>query len=78
MPTISNNFFDGMLVDYIPYSAPEDDLNDISKTIDDFKNQETCSSATTDGSLGCLFGENNANPWTIDADKNNGLPYLYW
>jgi hypothetical protein len=28
--------------------------------------------------LGWSFGDDDDNPWKIDADKNNGLPYLYW
>jgi hypothetical protein len=30
------------------------------------------------GGLGWKFGNDDANPWKIDSEKNNGLPYLYW
>jgi hypothetical protein len=28
--------------------------------------------------LGWLFGNNDSSPWKIDANKNGGLPYLYY
>jgi hypothetical protein len=34
--------------------------------------------AATKGSLGWSFGDNDDNPWQWDANKNNGLSYLYW
>jgi hypothetical protein len=44
-----------------------------SKTDSDLKSQSTYES-----DLGWRFGNNDANPWKINSDKNGGFPYLYW
>ncbi|MDR1911961.1 MAG: hypothetical protein LBQ52_06420, partial [Helicobacteraceae bacterium] len=52
-----------------------------SKSDSDLKSQATYSSAINgngNSGLGWRFGNNDANPWKIDAGKNNGYPYLYW
>jgi hypothetical protein len=33
---------------------------------------------TTYEAIGWLFGNDDSNPWKIDANKNDGYPYLYW
>jgi hypothetical protein len=45
----------------------------IGKADSQFKSQSTYSNA-----LGWKFGNSDANPWKIDANKNGGYPYLYW
>jgi hypothetical protein len=54
------------------------DNNGANKTIDELKTQTTYSDAIGSGGLGWKFGNDNLNPWKIDANKNNGYPYLYW
>jgi hypothetical protein len=34
--------------------------------------------STYETDLGWLFGSDDTNPWKIDANKNGGLPYLYY
>jgi hypothetical protein len=48
------------------------------KTDTELKTQTTYSNATASGGLGWLFGNDDLNPWKIEAGKNNGYPYLYW
>jgi hypothetical protein len=52
-----------------------------SKTITQLRTKGTYSGAVNGnglGGLGWKFGNDDNNPWKIDAAKNNGLPYLYW
>jgi hypothetical protein len=56
-------------------------VNGIGKSLDELKTQSTYDSAINGnglGGLGWSFGDNDDNPWKWDANKNNGLPYLYW
>jgi hypothetical protein len=56
------------------FSDPNKVVNaGIGKADSDFKTQSTYSN-----NLGWKFGNNDANPWKINASKNNGYPYLYW
>jgi hypothetical protein len=68
--TIFNNLaLDTMLANGVTVS---DDyyINGESKSEAELKTQSTYES------LGWLFGDDNANPWKIDA--NSSYPYLYW
>ncbi|MDR1460794.1 MAG: hypothetical protein LBI78_04045 [Campylobacteraceae bacterium] len=63
--------------------ALEDMLVNGNTVSDDTDNGEGKSEAelktkSTYQSLGWGFGDDNANPWKIDANKNNGFPYFYW
>jgi hypothetical protein len=77
---ISNNFAleDIRVNDYTVVGDDGSGTNGVSKTITELKTQSTYSNATTDGGFGWKFGNNDDNPWKIDANKNNGYPYLYW
>jgi hypothetical protein len=66
-----------MTINGVTYSGSSNDQNGTSKVIANFKTQETYSADPT-GGLGWKFGNDNANPWKIDAGKNDGYPYLYW
>ncbi|MDR1911471.1 MAG: hypothetical protein LBQ52_03880 [Helicobacteraceae bacterium] len=39
---------------------------------------ELITRSTYEDGLGWRFGDDDANPWKINSDKNNGYPYLYW
>jgi hypothetical protein len=51
-----------------------------NKNIDQLKAQITdeLTAQTTYEDLGWGFGNNATNPWDINADENDGLPYFYW
>ncbi|MDR1451960.1 MAG: hypothetical protein LBI57_06505 [Helicobacteraceae bacterium] len=81
--TISNNFaLATMKVNGATYDVPTtNDHNGTSKTIGDLTTQATYDGAISGdglGGLGWQFGDDDDNPWKIDASKNNGYPYLYW
>jgi hypothetical protein len=42
------------------------------------KSEADLKTKSTYESLGWGFGDDNANPWKIDENKNNGFPYFYW
>ncbi|MDR1912133.1 MAG: hypothetical protein LBQ52_07310, partial [Helicobacteraceae bacterium] len=65
--TMTTNFGGG----FSDAGAPAN--NGTPRSIDDFKSQSTYES-----DLGWRFGNNDANPWQIDPNKNGGYPYLYW
>ncbi|MDR0747576.1 MAG: hypothetical protein LBE89_06775, partial [Helicobacteraceae bacterium] len=44
-----------------------------AKSDADFKTRSTYETG-----LGWKFGNDVLNPWKIDANKNDGYPYLYW
>jgi hypothetical protein len=73
---VQNNFaFSGMSTNLYYFS----DVSDPAKhgtsitSIDAFRSQ-----STYENDLGWKFGNDDANPWKINSDKNNGYPYLYW
>jgi hypothetical protein len=69
--TISDNFaLNTMLVGGVTVS--DSVSNGVGRSEANLKFQLTYES------LGWGFGYDNANPWKIDANKNNGFPYLYW
>ncbi|MDR2342029.1 MAG: hypothetical protein LBD84_03175 [Campylobacteraceae bacterium] len=72
-PLPTDNFaLDAILVNGAIYNATEDGFSSTSKTIEQFKDISTYES------LLWAFGDDDNSPWKIDADKNDGLPYLYW
>ncbi|MDR0747630.1 MAG: hypothetical protein LBE89_07045, partial [Helicobacteraceae bacterium] len=67
--TTSNNFaLDEMIV-----SGTVSGNAGAAKSDADFKTRSTYETG-----LGWKFGNNALNPWKIDANKNGGLPYLYY
>jgi hypothetical protein len=78
-PTTRNNFALGsMTVNSAIYNGATNEQNGTSKTMPELKTQSTYSSQVDGGGLGWLFGNDASNPWKINANKNGGLPYLYW
>jgi hypothetical protein len=69
-PTINNNF--ALNTMSIAPNGSSGNGGDADKTIVELKTQSTYTG------LGWLFGNNASNPWKIDANKNGGLPYLYY
>ncbi|MDR0747045.1 MAG: hypothetical protein LBE89_04040 [Helicobacteraceae bacterium] len=77
--TVSNNFaLDTMTVNSAIYNGATNERNGTSKTMPELKTQSTYSSQVDGGGLGWKFGNDVLNPWKIDANKNNGYPYLYY
>jgi hypothetical protein len=80
--TVKNNFALGsMTVNSAIYNGATNERNGTSKTMPELKTQSTYSSQVNGdglGGLGWKFGNDASNPWKIDANKNGGLPYLYW
>jgi hypothetical protein len=75
--TISNNF----ALNTMTVTGSTGNNAGTSKTITNLKTQSTYSNPVNgdgNGGLGWKFGNNDANPWKIVSNKNNGLPYLYW
>jgi hypothetical protein len=75
--TASNNF----ALNTMTVSGKIDGNAGTSKTIAQLKTQSTYSNPVNGdgrGGLGWKFGNDDANPWKIASNKNNGLPYLYW
>jgi hypothetical protein len=76
--TVSNNFALNSMSITIDGSNGNAGAN---KTITQLKTKATYNSTINgdgNGGLGWKFGDNDTNPWKIDANKNNGYPYLYW
>jgi hypothetical protein len=70
-PTISNNFaLDTMS---IAPNGSGGNGGDADKTIVELKTK-----STYETDLSWKFGSDDSNPWKIDANKNGGLPYLYY
>jgi hypothetical protein len=69
-PTINNNFALSTMT--ITPNGSSGNGGDADKTIVELKTQSTYTG------LGWLFGSDDSNPWKIDANKNGGLPYLYY
>jgi hypothetical protein len=78
--TLSNNFAsDDVLVNGSTVTGDDGSgVNGIDKTIAELKTETTYSDSITNGGLGWSFGNDDENPWKIDLNKNDGLPYLYW
>jgi hypothetical protein len=81
--TIQNNFaLDTMITNLGSFShATNSAYHGTDKSDSDLKSQSTYSDAINDdglGGLGWSFGNDEDNPWKIDANKNDGYPYLYW
>ncbi|MDR1461039.1 MAG: hypothetical protein LBI78_05285 [Campylobacteraceae bacterium] len=49
------------------------DFHGIGKSEEEFKIKSTYETG-----LSWSFGDNDTNPWKMDANKNNGYPYFYW
>ncbi|MDR0746521.1 MAG: hypothetical protein LBE89_01370, partial [Helicobacteraceae bacterium] len=76
-PTISNNF----ALETMSITPNGSGNAGTTKTIVELKTQSTYESVISGdglGGLGWKFGNDALNPWRIDANKNDGLPYLYW
>jgi hypothetical protein len=69
-PTINNNF---ALSTMSITPSGSGNGGDADKPYTDFKTRSTYETG-----LGWKFGNNDSSPWKIDANKNGGLPYLYW
>jgi hypothetical protein len=81
--TSENNFaLEAMVTNLANFSNVGDPANHgTSKSIVELTSQSTYESAINGdglGGLGWKFGSDASNPWKIDANKNGGLPYLYW
>ncbi|MDR2789811.1 MAG: hypothetical protein LBB59_02395 [Campylobacteraceae bacterium] len=75
--TVSNNF----ALNTMSVTGTVNGAVGTDKTIGQFKTKSTYSddiNGDGNGGLGWSFGDNDTSPWKIDANKNNGLPYLYW
>ncbi|MDR0747902.1 MAG: hypothetical protein LBE89_08485, partial [Helicobacteraceae bacterium] len=79
---LSNNFANSDMTIQPPMvsCARDSSSNGIDKPLEELKTRSTYENAVDDGSggLGWKFGDDDSNPWKIDAGKNNGFPYLYW
>jgi hypothetical protein len=80
---LSNNFaLDTMTVNSVVYDGATTDHNGTSKSIDDLTTPTALYSGAINGDglggLGWQFGDDDDHPWKIDANKNDGYPYLYW
>jgi hypothetical protein len=81
--TSENNFaLEAMVTNLANFSNVGDPASHgTPKSIDELTSQSTYESAINgdgNGGLGWLFGSDSSSPWKIDANKNNGYPYLYY